>query len=240
VAPVRLAELRGVRRRYEAADGGFTLHIAALAIETGERVVVLGPSGSGKSTLLDLLALLAAPERAESFVFSPDGVDHDIAERWTQGRAASLSMLRARHIGYVLQTGGLLPYLTVRENILLSRRLLGLAVPGPMPELAKALEIGDLLARKPAELSVGQRQRVAIARAIAHRPALLLADEPTAAVDSSMALRVVDALASACDAMGSALVLVTHDRAIASRVGGRAVECRPTRFDGAAGSVIEG
>ena len=229
---MRLVELSAVRRRYEAADGGFTLTVPALAIAAGERVVVLGPSGSGKSTLLDLLALLAAPEHAERFVLTADGVDHDVAACWRRGGGATLSALRARHIGYVLQTGGLLPYLSVRENILLSRRLLGLDVPGPVAELAAALEIDGLLGRKPGELSVGQRQRVAIARAIAHRPALLLADEPTAAVDAGMALRVVDALVAAVEATGSALVLVTHDQSVAARVGGRTVACRPARGGG--------
>ncbi|MGD0106627.1 MAG: ATP-binding cassette domain-containing protein [Rhodopila sp.] len=231
-----LLALADVERRHRAADGGFTLHIPHLTVAAGERLVVLGPSGSGKSTLLDLLAFLAAPEPGGHFMLCVAGQRHDIAAAWRRARAG-LNALRARHIGYVLQTGGLLPYLTVRENILLSRRLLRLSLPGPLLPVADTLGIMTLLQRHPSQLSVGQRQRVAIARALAHQPALVLADEPTAALDARMALGVADILVAATASVGSALVVVTHDQAIAARIGGRTIACRPG--DAAASATLE-
>nr|WP_294509964.1 ATP-binding cassette domain-containing protein [uncultured Rhodopila sp.] len=221
-----LFELEDVQRHHSAADGGFTLHIPHLTIAAGERVVVLGPSGSGKSTLLDLLAFLAAPAVGGRFTCCFGEVRHDIAAAW-RGPRGRLDALRARHIGYILQTGGLLPYLSVRENILLSRRLLHLDLPGPLPALTETLGISALLGRRPAQLSAGQRQRVAVARALAHTPALVLADEPTAALDAGLALAVADTMVEASRELGAALVVVTHDQAIADRLGGRIVRCRP-------------
>jgi putative ABC transport system ATP-binding protein len=232
-----LLALCDVERHYQADDGGFTLRIPRLRIAAGERLVVLGPSGSGKSTLLDLLAFLAGPTHAGLFTLSVGQMRHDIAQAW-RGPARALVDLRARHIGYVLQTGGLLPYLSVAENILLSRRLLRLPGTGKVSVLAETLGISGLLRRRPAELSVGQRQRVAVARALAHEPALVLADEPTAALDAGLALTVADALSSTCAALGAALVVVTHDQVIAARIGGRVLTCRPDRRDSSA--TVEG
>jgi putative ABC transport system ATP-binding protein len=228
-----LLALDGIERHYGAVGGGFTLRIPRLHIAPGERVVVIGPSGSGKSTLLDMLAFLAAPVPGGTFLFQAGGAEHDILAAWG-GKRAELNRLRARYIGYVLQTGGLLPYLSVRENILLSRRLLRLAIPGPLARLTEALGIESLLKRHPSALSVGQRQRVAIARALAHGPALLLADEPTAALDAGMALVAADTIVAGVEAVGAALVVVTHDQAIATRIGGRTIACRP---DGAVASA---
>lgn len=233
-----LLRLEGVERTHRAADGGFALSVPRLDVAAGERVVVLGPSGSGKSTLLDLLAFLAAPDRVESFLFSPDGHSHDIAALWRRGDRAALTRLRAAHMGYVLQTGGLLPYLTVRENLLLARRLLGLEVPGPADRLAEAVGVADLLGRRPAQLSIGQRQRVAVIRALAHMPRMILADEPTAALDAGLGERVIDTLVAVSGAVGAALVLVTHDEELACRAQGRIVRCQARRGADAPGSVV--
>ena len=141
----------------------------------GERLALVGPSGSGKSTALDVLALMLAPRDAERFVLTaPDGTAWDIAALWRARARGRLTALRARLIGYVLQTGGLVPFLSVQENILLGRRLLGLSCPGPAPALMTDLGIAGLAGRLPQHLSLGERQRVAIARALAHRPALVL------------------------------------------------------------------
>jgi putative ABC transport system ATP-binding protein len=220
-----LLELKDVSRAYQAADGGFTLQVPELTIAPGETVVVVGPSGSGKSTLLDLLAFIAKPDRITRFGFRPTpGEVHDIGALWRRA-PGRLSRLRGEHIGYVLQTGGLLPFLTVRENLLLPCRRLGRS-PRLSP-LGRALGLDGLLRRRQHELSVGQRQRVAVARALAHGPALVLADEPTAALDAGLAEMVADALAAAARAIGSALIVVTHDSTIAARVGGRIIACRP-------------
>ncbi|MGO8869621.1 MAG: ABC transporter ATP-binding protein [Alphaproteobacteria bacterium] len=235
-----LLELVGVERRYRAADGGFRLSIPSLSVEPGERIVLIGPSGSGKSTLLDLLAFLAAPDRAERFVLRADGMEHDVASCWAQGDLGRLTWLRARHLGYVMQTGGLLPYLSVGENILLSRRLLDMPVPGPAEELVAAVEIAELWRRRPAQLSIGQRQRVAVVRALAHRPLLILADEPTAALEGTLALKLVDVLVAMTERVGAALIMVTHEEAVAVRARGRTLRCRPQPDALPATSVLEG
>jgi putative ABC transport system ATP-binding protein len=126
-----------------------------------------------------------------------------------------LSMLRRREIGYVLQSGGLLPYLTVRENILLPcllNRHPAERAEREAERIAELLGIGEQLTKKPAHLSGGQRQRVAIARAMAHAPCQVLADEPTAAVDHLTALEIRDAFRALAREQGVALVMVTHDR----------------------------
>jgi len=220
-----LLEMQDVSRAYRGGDGGFTLIIPELTVAAGEIIVIVGPSGSGKSTLLDLLAFLAAPSGSRSFRFRPgSGNGHDIASLWRRA-PAQLHRLRGRYIGYVLQTGGLLPYLNVSENLLLPCRLLG-SVPH-IDELAEVLGIAPHMQRRPDQLSIGQRQRVAIARALAHAPALVLADEPTAALDAGLAMVVADAMVEAARKVGSALIVVTHDVAVADRVGGRRIVCRP-------------
>ncbi len=235
-----LLELRDVTRIHRAADGGFAFHVPELTVAAGEHVVVVGQSGSGKSTLLDLVALLAAPDTAGRFILDPGDGPMDVAALWAKGDRNSLTRLRARYVGYVLQTGGLLPYLSVRENILLARRLLGLAVPGPLANLAAAVGLANLLDRLPAQLSVGQRQRAAVARALAHEPRLLLADEPTAALDPGLAGQVMEALLAASASIGAALVLVTHDMALATRVGGRILRCEVDPPGGPARGVLHG
>jgi putative ABC transport system ATP-binding protein len=123
-----------------------------------------------------------------------------------------LSRIRARSIGFVLQTGGLLPYLDVGGNISLNRRLLGLPPAGDLIDhLVQALEIDHLRAKKPQQLSIGERQRVSIARALAHQPVLLLADEPTAALDPVLAERVMDLMLGLVNELGSAAVIATHE-----------------------------
>jgi putative ABC transport system ATP-binding protein len=218
-------EIEDVSRTYRGGDLGFTLLIPRLTVTPGEIIVIVGPSGSGKSTLLDMLAFLAAPDAAGRFWFRPmTGRNHDIGALWRRS-PAQLHRLRGRYIGYVLQTGGLLPYLSVRDNLLLPCRLLHSAPH--IDDLAQVLGIAGLMERRPDQLSIGQRQRVAIARALAHGPALVLADEPTAALDAGLAMVVADAMVEAARKVGSALIVVTHDVAIADRVGGRRIECRP-------------
>jgi putative ABC transport system ATP-binding protein len=181
-------------------------------------VAITGPSGSGKSTLLDLLGLVLRPDAAGCFMFAPGtaaagiGVARDIARLWANDDRDGLAAIRASSIGYVLQTGGLLPFLNAIENISLSRALLGLADgDGFVDRLTAALGIDRLRTKMPHALSIGERQRVAIARALAHRPALLLADEPTAALDPGQAVRVIELLLAIVRELGVSCVFVTHD-----------------------------
>jgi putative ABC transport system ATP-binding protein len=209
-----LLELAGVERRRGEGEGAFTLEVGELSLRAGDCLAVTGPSGSGKSTLLDLLGLVLCPDRAEVFRF----LDRDVAALWRSGGDGGLAALRSRHLGYVLQTGGLLPFLDLRENVELSRRLLGLGPDSLTGELLARLGLTHLKAKKPRALSVGERQRAAIARAFAHRPALVLADEPTAALDPSLALEVCRLMRELAAEFGIALVIVSHDWALVRRL----------------------
>lgn len=197
----------------------YSLAIERLQLQAGARVALVGPSGCGKSTLLDLLALVLAPDSAETFTLELAGTTCDIAELWRQGRQSQLAQLRSRHLGYVLQAGGLLGFLDARNNIALPRQLLGMPDNGQVQRLAQALDVQDQLGKYPAQLSIGQRQRVSCARALAHGPTLLLADEPTAALDPLNAERVMQLLLAQAAETGATCVVATHDEALAQRAG---------------------
>jgi len=204
---VKIREKGGVR---------FELRIPSLEVAAGEFLAVVGASGCGKSTLLDMLALVLKPDSADSFTLAS-------RLKFREGRTVSLlnkpervlSVLRRQEIGYVLQSGGLLPYLTVRENIILPcllNRYPSKRAERETARIAQQLGIGDQLSKKPAHLSGGQRQRVAIARAMAHGPCLVLADEPTAAVDHLTAVEIRDTFRVMAREQDVALIMVTHDR----------------------------
>ncbi len=208
----RLADVAKVR---EKGGTRFELQVPLLDVRQGEFVAVVGPSGCGKSTLLDMLGLVLKPSRAGSFAIRADGSWLDVVSL----NETRLASVRRSQIGYVLQTGGLLPFLSVRRNILLPCRLSG-RLPGregrpDVEALARRLGIEDQLNKKPQHLSGGQRQRVAIARALAHRPPLVLADEPTAAVDRPTALEIHRTFKELTAELGVTLIMVTHDLSLA-------------------------
>jgi putative ABC transport system ATP-binding protein len=180
----------------------------SLQVNSGEFVAIVGESGVGKSTLLNCLA----------------GLDH-----WDQGTVLMdgqdlgrlgdepLARLRREHIGFVFQAFHVLPHLDVAQNVALPLMLLGRTDPARVQAMLAAVGLEGLGTRLPQQLSGGQLQRVAIARALVHRPALLLADEPTGNLDPSTALRVLDTLVNQTRQHGAALVLVTHSQAAAER-----------------------
>jgi putative ABC transport system ATP-binding protein len=206
-----LYRLRHLRKTYEASGSRFELIVEELDIAPGAVLAVTGPSGSGKSTLLDMLALAKRPASAEAFVFEPGPSAHDLMAIWRRGDGDLLARLRARHCGYVLQTGALLPFLTVIDNITLTQRVSGRLDRAHAETLAARLGIADQLGKRPGQLSVGQRQRVAIARALAHRPAVVLADEPTASVHPALGREIAVLLVEETRRTGAALVVATHD-----------------------------
>lgn len=228
--------------RQRGGDDGFRLEVPCLDVRRGECIAITGPSGSGKSTLLDLLGLVLRPDRCGAFEMrTRDGQLLDIAALWRRNDRNGLAQTRAQHIGYVLQTGGLLPFLPAGENIRLSRALLGLENSDRLVErLAEALKIEHLLKKKPGALSIGERQRVAIARALAHRPAFLLADEPTAALDPGQALQVMKLLLAIVQHFQITAIIVSHDWELVRTLGLRQVRAEPgageslavTRFGG--------
>ncbi|MEU9413833.1 ABC transporter ATP-binding protein [Streptomyces sp. NPDC048272] len=175
-----------------------------LAVYPGELVAVMGPSGSGKSTLLTLAGGLDTPSSGRVIV---EGTDITTASR------KQLAALRRRSIGYVFQDYNLIPALTAAENVALPRELDGVSARKARVSALAALEemgLGQLADRFPDEMSGGQQQRVAIARALVGDRRLVLADEPTGALDSETGESVLALLRSRCDA-GAAGILVTHE-----------------------------
>ncbi len=194
-------------------DGvGFRLVVPSIEIRAQENIAVVGHSGCGKSTLLDMLALILRPDDAEQFSLHPiDGDNHDIGGLWQRSRQSRLSQIRKKHIGYVLQSGGLLPYLTVRENIELPRRLLSLPNDDSINSISKVLGIHRQLDKLPGLLSAGERQRAAFARALSHRPSILIADEPTAALDPITAQKIMAVVMELIKGLKITLITASHD-----------------------------
>jgi putative ABC transport system ATP-binding protein len=219
-----MLSLNAVHKSRGVGSQRYSLVIPVLHVRAGEQLAIVGPSGCGKSTLLDMLALVLAPDRIGQFELN----QVDIDGLWRADRQTDLARLRSRHLGYVLQTGGLLEFLDVRGNIALSRQLLGLKDDGSVARLAEQLQISDQLDKRPAALSVGQRQRVSCARALAHAPQLVLADEPTASLDPLNAERVMQALLAQAREHRAACVIATHDEPLARASGlqVRRIGCR--------------
>jgi len=206
---LRVSDL-SFERAAKGGEPGFRLELDALALSPAQAVAVTGPSGCGKSTLIDLLALLRRPAHVGSFDFA----GHDIARLWATEGTNACAAVRARHIGVVLQTGGLIASLPVWENVTLPQALLGELDEARCEALLRALDLGALKGRLPAQLSIGQRQRVAIARALSHRPALVLADEPTAALGREHAHAAMSLLLALTRETGAALLVASHDTAL--------------------------
>ena len=179
-----------------------------LALFDGQLCAVVGPSGSGKSTLVRCLAGLQAPQRGRVEIGGIDLASLDERAR---------TVLRRRHLGVVLQHGGLHPGFTVRENILLPLTLDHQRVdPAWLDTVVGTLGLGDRLHHRPSELSGGQRTKVALARAIIHRPRVLLADEPTGNLDRSTGAEVLALLHQLAEGHGLCVLVVTHDLRLAA------------------------
>jgi putative ABC transport system ATP-binding protein len=195
-----------------SGEHGFELTVPELIIRQGEKVALVGFSGCGKSTLLDLLAMILQPDRAKEFVFISDAENRiDVERAWKQKDQDRLARARMRHIGYVLQTGGLLPFLSVYDNIGLSRSGLGMEEPEEIKAVAEKLGIQRHLEKFPSQISVGERQRVAIGRAMAHDPSVVIADEPTASLDPINAEDVMGLFTQLAEEKRVTLIVATHE-----------------------------
>lgn len=212
--------IHNLTKRYAAPDGAVTtvLDLPAFELADGEQVALLGGSGTGKTTLLHAIAGVVRPDGGRVVFRLPDnGVpgEIDICALTEAQRDA----FRGRHIGYVFQTHHLLPGFTALENV-----LLGMSFTGRSPDRAWAkhllteVGLGERLNYAPSKLSVGQQQRVAVARALANRPSLVLADEPTGALDPKTAQQVLDLIRQLCREVSASLILVTHDLSIAAQL----------------------
>ena len=174
-------------------------------VRTGEFIALVGPSGSGKTTLLSMLAALLTPSKGEIFI---DG--HELSKMSDSDRVK----LRRARIGFTFQSNNLIPYLTARENVEFMLRLndrLDKVGRIRTEELLARLGLEGRLRSLPAQMSGGQQQRVAIARALIHNPALVLADEPTASLDTERAIQVVRTFAALVHENDRAGIIVTHD-----------------------------
>ncbi|MBQ7585282.1 MAG: ATP-binding cassette domain-containing protein [Desulfovibrionaceae bacterium] len=209
------AEALAIQR--EKNGSCFHLLVPNLKVFFGQTLAVVGASGCGKSTLLDMLALILRPSSAQNFTMNTGLKNEDLL----QASPSHLAQIRSLNIGYVLQSGGLFSFLNVEDNIMLPSRLLGEKenlLRKRVRDLAEKLGISNQLKKKPQHLSGGQRQRVAIARALVHKPVLVLADEPTAAVDQASAKDICAVFKTAVQEVGAALVMVSHDQTLMERI----------------------
>jgi putative ABC transport system ATP-binding protein len=206
-------QLRGVRKTFEAENAPVrALRGVDLDIARGEFAALTGPSGCGKSTLLNLAAGLD---------FADEGTIYVAGEEITGRSEDELARMRRRHIGMVFQFFNLLESVTVLENVALAAIIAGRkrrAAETRARDLLDLLGLGDKASATPGVLSGGQRQRLAIARALANEPSVLLADEPTGALDSDGGQEVIELLRR-LHAGGQTILLVTHDRLVAAAAG---------------------
>jgi putative ABC transport system ATP-binding protein len=203
--------IQGLRKRYGSGDTAVdALKDINLRVAPGEVVGLIGPSGSGKSTLLKCLGAVTEPTAGRMALAGRTIYD----DGW---RIADLRALRRDSIGFVFQAPYLIPFLDVTDNVALLPMLAGrpnAEARARALELLQALDVGHRARAQPAELSGGEQQRVSIARALANRPPVILADEPTAPLDSERALAVVRILNQMAQQYQAAVIVVTHDEKI--------------------------
>ena len=210
-APSALISMRDIWKTYQmGTEQLHALQGVSFDVQRGEYVAIIGPSGSGKSTLMNLIGCLDTPSRGRY---------------WINGKLVSdmeddeLARIRNKEIGFVFQTFNLLARATALHNVELPLIYAGIGSSARHEQAKRALvsvELADRMTHRPNELSGGQRQRVAIARALVNTPSLLLADEPTGALDSHTSVEIMN-LFEKLHAAGNTIILVTHEHDIAAR-----------------------
>jgi putative ABC transport system ATP-binding protein len=212
-SPFPLVELKKVRKSYRFGDTLVdALKGVDLVVEPGEFVAIWGPSGSGKSTLCNLVGLLDRPTSGVVLV-RDENVD-----QWPDEKR---SELRNTVFGFIFQTFNLIPVLSALENVMLPLQIQGTSTSQARKEAIRQLSrlgLGDHLYRRPDKLSGGQQQRVAIARALINNPGLVVADEPTANLDSETALMIIDLMRQLNEESGQTFFFSTHDHRLLDRV----------------------
>lgn len=219
-----LVTARGVTHTFGSGPAAFTaLHDIGMDVLPGEVLLLMGPSGSGKTTLLHVLGCLLRPAQ---------GVVRVLGQDITALSEAARGAVRLKHFGFVFQSNNLFPMLTAAENVLVALDLTGLrgaAARARGDELLAQVGLSGHRGAYPATLSGGQKQRVAIARALAADPAILMADEPTAALDSENGRNVMALFRALADQHGRGVVIVTHDPRILP-LGDRIVQLQDGRI----------
>ena len=206
-----MLEIRDVKKSFTQPDGTMlhVLDIKEFQAKAGEQIVIVGHSGCGKTTLLHVIAGISRPDSGKVVI---DGWDTTVLSE------AERDQFRAAKIGYVFQTFNLLPAFSALENVMIGMAFAdGRADRQRAEMLLDRVGLSHRLTHKPSQLSVGEQQRVAVARAMANRPKVLLADEPTANVDSGNQQHVIDMLRGSCEQEGVALLLVTHSPEVAKQ-----------------------
>lgn len=212
-----LLDIRNLTKTYGAPDGGDAVNVLRgvdLTMQAGETLSIIGPSGSGKSTVLNIIGALDKADAGQVIVNGQN------VERLNKDELAAY---RSTTVGFIFQLHHLLPQCTILENVLVPT----LAVPkakreaarGRAEELLDAVGLKHRLNHRPGELSGGERQRVAVARSLINEPKLLLADEPTGALDRANAAKLVDLLAELNRTRGVTVIMVTHASDLAQRMG---------------------
>jgi len=239
-------QLLQLKKQYVAPDGGVVpvIDVESFMLASREQVALVGGSGTGKTTLLHLIAGILVPDSGE-ILFSlehelaaapgqipgtppavPGTPSADVIQYRTTSPAIDITRLseakrdvfRGRNIGYIFQTHHLLPGFTALENVLLGMSFTGRPTdPAWGRHLLREVGLEQRVDYKPGKLSVGQQQRVAVARALANRPGLVLADEPTGALDPRTAQQVLELIRKLCNEVGASLLLVSHDPAISNQ-----------------------
>jgi putative ABC transport system ATP-binding protein len=205
--------LRELTKRYVAPDGSAVpvIDVPGFDLADGEQAALVGGSGTGKTTLLHLIAGILTPDGGRIVYDNLNGQADAATDIATLGESER-DVFRGRYIGYIFQTHHLLPGFTALENVLLGMSFTGRSHdPAWAKHLLTELGLAERLNYRPEKLSVGQQQRVAVARALANRPRLVLADEPTGALDPKNAQAVLELIRALCREVGASLLLVSHD-----------------------------
>lgn len=202
----RIVQTQDVRKLYKM--GKIEVHAlrgVTLSIFEGEFLAIMGPSGSGKSTFFNMIGGLDKPSGGKVFIDEVDIAQLDAFE---------LAWLRCRKIGYIFQSFNLIPVMTCLENVMLPMTFAGIPSEEAFTrsvDILKEVGLGHRLTHKPPQMSGGQQQRIAVARALANRPAIVLADEPTANLDVRTGQEIIDLLVSLCREMNVTVICATHD-----------------------------
>jgi len=211
-----LLQLIGVNKSYHSVEGGEPVRVLrdiSLEIQSGESVAIIGPSGSGKSTLLNIIGTLDQPSSGQVLL------EGDDLAQLNEEQTASI---RNRKIGFIFQSHHLLPQCTVLENVLIPTMPDKSLRPGALERARKLLDrvgLGHRLSHRPGQLSGGERQRVAVVRALINQPKLLLADEPTGALDRHSAESLTELMVELNREQQVTLIVVTHALSLARRMG---------------------
>lgn len=200
--------MENIHKAYGSGDSAVTaIKEASFEIFSGETVALLGPSGSGKTTLITMIGCITEPSGGKLYLNEKLVYD----AKW---QIKDTRRLRRESIGFIFQSHNLIPFLNVRENVTIVPQMNGVALKEAnkkAKELLDYLGVGEKLENMPSQLSGGQSQRVAIARSLSNNPKIILADEPTAALDAQRALSVMQLLKKLSVEQGVAIVVVTHD-----------------------------